>query len=328
MKRSKIACLFILFSAVTALNAQEPRMGLGPGSGEDRGEFKGFTRDPATWETPTGPYEVVMEVDEMLPGHTIYRPADLSGLPNGEKLPVVVMSGPGCNFDGDSYRPFWTEVASHGYLVIAIGVPFNGNIIMWHNSADDYMTALDWASSEGERRGSKYYEKIDGSNVALFGQSCGGIQALRVADDPRVKTLVFWNSGSILMGNVGPTDNTKRLNTTSDLMGDRDLRELVTLLRIPIGYFIGHTDMAINSARGDFEAINNAPVLLAVREIPGDSHGGTFREYNGGAFSDVAVAWLDLYMKNDATAAKMFEGASSTISQDPKWVEVQKKNMR
>ena len=83
------------------------------------------SRKPSTdnWANPTGPYKVVMEVDPTLPLHTIYHPADLSIFPAKDKLPIIVTSGPGCNFDGDSFRPFYTEIASYGYIVIAVGLP-------------------------------------------------------------------------------------------------------------------------------------------------------------------------------------------------------------
>jgi lysophospholipase L1-like esterase len=285
---------------------------------------------PADYENPTGSYKVIMEVDETLPNHTIYRPEDLKNFPTKDNLPVVIMSGPGCNCDGDFYRPFWTEIASYGYVVFAIGKPIgNGNFPKaWINTADDYLNALNWIFAENSRKGSKYYGKVDTSKVALFGQSCGGIQALRIADDPRVTTLVFWNSGSLLMGNVGPTDHTKALNTTSDLMGDRDLRKILLSLNIPVAYFVGDTDMARQRALEDFNELQSVPVFLGVREIPGDSHGGTYFHTNGGAFGPVGVAWLNWITKGDKKAAKLFKGDPCPLANDPKWIEIRKKNIQ
>lgn len=284
---------------------------------------------PADWENPTGPYKVIMEVDKTLPGHTIYCPVELKKFPKKDKLPIVIMSGPGCDFDGDSYRPFWTEVASYGYMVLATGlpVPEGSRAKMWNNTASDLLAGLDWLFAENSRKGSKFYGKIDTADVALFGQSCGGIQALRIADDPRVTTLVFWNSGSVLMGNVGPTDNTKRLNTTSDLMGNRDLKVLVKSLKIPTAYFVGDKDMARPRAVEDFNDIENIPLFFGVREISGDSHGGTFREKNGGGFGIAGVAWLNWITKGDKKAAQMFEGDPCLLAKDLKWIEIKKKNI-
>lgn len=284
---------------------------------------------PSDYENPTGSYEVIMEVDENLPNHTIYRPENLKNFPKKDNLPIVIMSGPGCNCDGDFYRPFWTEIASYGYIVFAVGKPMgNGHFPRpWVNTADDYLTALNWVFVENSRKGSMYFGKIDTSKVALFGQSCGGIQALRIADDPRVTTLVFWNSGSLLMGNVGPTDHTKALNTTSDLMGDRDLRKILLSLDIPIAYFTGDTDMARQRALDDFNELQKGPVFYAVREIPGDSHGGTYFQTNGGAFAPVGVAWLNWITKGDKKAYELFKGNPCPLAKDPKWIEIKKKKI-
>ena len=82
--------------------------------------------DPAAQEPgagPTagsGPYKAVMEIDPGLPAHTIYRPDDLSALDNAH-LPVVVWGNGACANAGNFFAPFLTEIASYGYLVIALG---------------------------------------------------------------------------------------------------------------------------------------------------------------------------------------------------------------
>lgn len=282
---------------------------------------------PENWAHPTGAYAVEMEYNRDLMTHTIYRPAQLGEVK--QKMPVVLMSGPGCDCDGDSFRPFYTELASHGYLVIVAGPPVPPGVRaqMWYNTPEDLLTGLDWIWQENQRKGSAYYHKIDTKKVALFGQSCGGIQCLRLADDPRVKTLVFWNSGSTLMGNVGPTDNTKRIGTDRELMGERDVFQLVQSLKIPIAYFVGDTDMALPAAEKDFNALANAPVFFAVRHIPGDSHAGTFRENNGGAFGQAALAWLNFQFRKDKAAGALFQGNAPALAQDKDWIQAKSKKM-
>ena len=68
----------------------------------------------------TGPYPALMEQDPGLPTHTIYRPKDLSKL-NGYKLPIVAWGNGACVNAGDAFKNFLTEIASHGFLAIAIG---------------------------------------------------------------------------------------------------------------------------------------------------------------------------------------------------------------
>ena len=70
----------------------------------------------------TGPFPAVMEQDPGLPTHTIYRPKDLAAL-RGQKLPIIAWGEGGCSNNGSFYKSFLGEIASHGYLAIAIGPP-------------------------------------------------------------------------------------------------------------------------------------------------------------------------------------------------------------
>src|SRR5579863_4244167 len=69
-----------------------------------------------------GPFPAVMEQDPGLPTHTIYRPKDLAAL-HGQKLPIIAWGEGGCSNNGAFYKNFLGEIASHGYLAIAIGPP-------------------------------------------------------------------------------------------------------------------------------------------------------------------------------------------------------------
>jgi dienelactone hydrolase len=268
------------------------------------------------WANPTGPYKVVMEVDESLPLHTIYRPADLSVFPAKDKLPIVVMSGPGCDFDGDNYRPFWTEIASYGYLVIAVGLPVPEGLraAMFFNKYEDVLDGIDWAFAINKRKVSKYYGKIDTLNVVLMGQSCGGSLITRLVDDSRVTMLVYWNSssaGGMMGANTGQSSAT-------------DFHKTITK---PLAYFAGGTDMARQGSTSSFEKVVKAPAFSGVREIPGDAHGGTFREKNGGGFGVACIAWLNWWTKGDQEAAKMFKGNPCGLAKDPSWIELKAKNL-
>src|SRR5262249_51134821 len=70
----------------------------------------------------TGAFPATMEQDPGLPTHTVYRPKDLSKL-QGQKLPIIAWGNGACVNNGTSYRNFLTEIASHGFLAIAIGPP-------------------------------------------------------------------------------------------------------------------------------------------------------------------------------------------------------------
>lgn len=287
--------------------------------------------DPSAWENPTGKYEVVMEEDETLPDHTIYRPVDLSEFPNNDNLPIIVMSGPGCDFDGDSYRPFWTELASHGYLVVAVGkpVPEGTRAPMFYNKAKDLMSGLNWAFKENERKESKYYGKIDTANVVLMGQSCGGQLVSKIALDSRVTLIALFNSGMIPFESPrsaasNPRDN--RIKTSDPEMTGNPI--FYDGLKVPIAFFVGENDMLRPNSLHDFNSLEKTPAVYAVRDIPGDAHGGTFREKNGGAWGEAGVAWVNWWCKNDIEAAMLFRGAPSGLEKSSeKWIEVRKKNI-
>src|SRR6478752_5788658 len=68
----------------------------------------------------SGPYKAIMAAEPSLPSQVAYYPANLSQL-RGKRMPVVIWGNGSCLYVGNRYRQFLTEVASHGYLVIAGG---------------------------------------------------------------------------------------------------------------------------------------------------------------------------------------------------------------
>ena len=67
---------------------------------------------------PTGPNQVVIEHDQGLATHTIYRPAKLTS-----KEPLLVWGEGGCAKNGLTFPEYISEIASYGYVVLADGPP-------------------------------------------------------------------------------------------------------------------------------------------------------------------------------------------------------------
>ncbi len=279
----------------------------------------------------SGSYKAIMVGDTTLLTHTLFRPKDLTQFSCHHKLSVVVFGNGGCRNSSGEFRNFLSEIASHGFLVIAVG-PVNNTMSSGSESAilvtnsKTLLTAIDWAFRENSRKESLYFQKIDTAMIAAMGQSCGGMQALEVSSDLRIKTTVVLNSGVF--------------ESLADSMKKREnfpAVKKVDLEKIhgPVVYYTGgKTDALDLNAADDFNRINHVPVFYASYDFTDKAKAGyggyghypaTYREPNGGDFAIAAVAWLKWQLKVDPEAAKMFVGNPCGLAKNPKWIVVKKK---
>jgi dienelactone hydrolase len=274
----------------------------------------------------TGPYPAVMESDPGLPTHTIYRPRDVNAT-GTQKLPVIAWGNGACVNVGNRFRSFLTEIASHGYLIVALGpvgpasfeaAPMTNPPVARPGQetptvdlsappdtrSEQLIDALNWAIGENGRPTSRYYRKLDTRNIAIMGQSCGGVQAIAASADSRVKLTVAWNSGLLTRPSTGMENISK---------------DALLKLHAPIFYITGDqaNDVAFPNAADDFERIQNVPVFRAWRD--GLPHIGTYRDPNGGELGKIAVALLDWKLKGDAAAGKTFSGKNCGLCSDSRW---------
>ena len=287
-------------------------------------EMAAYNKLPDT--VGTGKYPALKEMVPSLPDHVIYRPADLSKLGN-LKLGVLAWGNGGCAKDGAGSRLHLAEIASHGYLAIASGTilsgpgapanaapppagPPAGGIPPAGTVAKSLREAIDWAVAENTRQGSPYFGRIDPQLIAVSGWSCGGIQALEIAPDPRVRAVIIHNSGIFNAG----------MNRMPGM--DMDKAQLQKL-HTPVIYILGGpTDIAYLNGMDDFKQITKVPALVANLDV---GHGGTFTKPNGGAAASVAVSWLNWQLRGDKEAAKRFVGADCGLCKDSLW-KVERKN--
>ena len=256
----------------------------------------------------SGPYKAVMTDDESLPGFTIYRPGDIQSASKVEgALPVVLFGNGGCYRSSQPYAKFLTEIASHGYVLMAVGEWRIGHdpdeAKVWElddekstlktNDAKSLVnTALNWLEKENQRAGSEFYQTVNTHNVAAMGYSCGGIQALIMGTlgDKRIKTVVGMNTGAFIDG--GPLNG---------MITKDDLQKLTT----PIIYMLGgEKDDAAPNGRDDFKRINHVPVVLAT--YPSVGHTATYQDHQGGAFGQMARTWLDYQLKGKKQYENLF----------------------
>jgi hypothetical protein len=271
----------------------------------------------------TGPYPAVKRTDPAFPDHVLYQPADLSKL-GARKLGVLVWGNGACSDDGASVRFHLAEIASHGYLVIAPGRALTGpgapprpqtppppGPLGIRTTTAQVAAGIDWALAENARKGSPYFGRIDPRLVAVSGHSCGGLQALEIAADPRVHAVIVHNSGVFKDG-------------TNPIRGITIDKAALRRLHTPVLYIMGGpSDIAWPNGTDDFDRIDTVPAMLASLDV---GHGGTFQDANGGRVTPVDVAWLEWQLRGDRVAACWFRGADCRLCTDPAWT-VRKKRI-
>jgi dienelactone hydrolase len=329
-----LAALSIAQTGIYAQSAP-PAPVLGPDKDAD-GRPLPFGRHPVRpYDEPlgSGPYKAIMATDPSLPAHVLYYPKHLT---RAGKLPIVAFGNGACINAGNRFRYFLTEIASHGYLVAANGVMADNKLEVGpqENPAirlpgspppsppspeqraanarrapgattkEQLIESIDWAVHENERPSSAFYHRLDTSKIAVMGQSCGGVQALEVAGDPRIKTEMIWSSGVGMIPN-NPTDPSA----------------VLAAIHTPIAYIHGDAQHDV----AYYASVDNVK-RLAARGIPvfgawqdQMTHLGTYGQENGGFFGKIAVAWLDWKLKGNVSAARMFKGANCTLCASPSW---------
>ncbi len=230
----------------------------------------------------SGPYKAIAVREKTLTDFVVYHPVNMNWATMREKgkLPVLVFANGGCMDTSIAYENMLTDIASYGYVVVAIGElqMFAQHEKDQHTPSSMVVKAMDWICQQAADKASVYYDKVDVEKIAAAGHSCGGAQVLANAADQRLKTYLILNAG---MGKMKMAGASKK-----SLKG----------LHAPILYLVGGTtDVAWENAQMDYKAIKKNPVVLADNTKSG--HGGTYEETNGGANARMVRAWLDWQLK-------------------------------
>lgn len=246
-------------------------------------------------------YDVVREAAPGLPGYTVYRPVDLKAGPG--KLPVVAWSNGGCSASNDGHLYFLTQVAAHGFVVIAFGAPDVHSSPGGMAEEDRLTKAIDWAFSPPGKGGPKYFNRLDSSRVATIGHSCGGIDALWTgSNDDRVKSVVSLNSGCF------PNTSTGGLSGPLAVCRD-DLHFLGGPVMFVAG---GPGDVAYTNSVENFNLVSTVPAVFASHESAG--HGGFF----GSASRTVQLEAVQVVVEFlDGTLNGNAESLSYLVGPDP-----------
>ena len=256
----------------------------------------------------TGPHKVTVETnsDPGISEGTIFRPTDLGGT---EKYPIFAWGEGGCSENGLSNSAAMGELASHGYFVIADGIP-NGSASRSQTSdtagmGKPLLAYITWAIAENDKPCSAYYHSLDTTKIATNGFSCGGLMAEGTAGDSRMTT---WG-----------------LNSSGLFSADQTLYKSVhTPVLIVLG---GSGDIAYTNGERDYTNISalGIPIMLFSKAL---GHGGDLFSSHGGDFTKIDLAWLNWWLKGDETATGkgVLVGSTCTYCTDSAW-EVKSANL-
>lgn len=281
-----------------------------PPSDDPAPDFPVPTPENPASELPAvpGPYPVKLTTSPRLEDFTIYAPAPIRH--GRQHFSVIAWGNGGCADSNANVRAFLQTVASYGFVIVAPGAP-QTLADEGHTDSDVMQQALTWSTRENFRKGSAFYHQLDVKNVAVMGWSCGGMQALANANDPRVHSIVLLDSG-LFSGDPG-------MDGMPDVTKE-DLQDLHS----PIAYIIGGpVDIAYDNAVDDFSRINHVPILLANLNV---GHLGTYSHPGGGRYATVAAHWLQWTLYHNRQAAQDFVGDNCGLCRDDDWT-VDKKNI-
>ncbi len=236
----------------------------------------------------SGSYKAIAAQEASLHDYVVYRPEDLAKASEKEgPLPLLVFANGGCKDSSITHERLLSDVASHGYVIIAIGSLAKEPKPELHDTDSEMMIgAIDWMESQCADTQSEYFNQVNLSRIVAMGQSCGGAQVLYAAKDPRFKRYMMFNSG---IGNM--------------TMAGADRKSLENLKGEIIYLIGGPSDIAYENAELDYKRIEDVPVTVANFD---SSHVGTFEEQYGGTFSDLTIEWLDWQLKAKKEKAAIF----------------------
>ena len=341
--------LSLLAVCAMALSIQMLRAEPAPVLGTQRdidGRLLPFGRAPhQPSDTPlgTGPYQAIMVEDASFTNHLLYFPANMDAI---GKLPVIVWGNGACINAGNRFRIFLTEIASHGFLVIAGGPIANikyevgpqeqpgapaptslvppgtyddaaYNNAVGRNTAAQMIEGIDWAVKENEREGSRFYHKLDTSKIGVAGQSCGGGLAITVSADPRTSASIFF-SGAGGGGGGRRGGGATTTNAAAGTPAPAPANPQLDALHAPVLILTGDaSDIAYQGGINAAAYITKVPVFHAWQEKL--THIGTYGMPDGGQLGRLAWQWFAWQLRGDREAALVFSGANCVLCVEPGW---------
>jgi hypothetical protein len=262
--------------------------GAGGGVAGSTGGSTGQALPPISDYSQTGPFSTT-RTNNTGPGnaYTIFRPEPLGE--NGFLHPPLVW-GPGIATQVSSYVTFLTNVASHGFVVVAVNTLSSGPGAAANQKP---MTdGLDWIIAQNGEPG-VFQGKLDVTRAVSMGYSIGGTAAVQVGAHPAVITTVSIHGHNATAALHGPLFQT---TGTADNVGLPLQQQTYDASQV-------QTFLATLDGATHFEILSNG----------------------GGRERAPIVAWLRYWVFNDQGARSFFYGDACTVCVAP-WTNPQRKN--
>ncbi len=259
-------------------------------------------KPPATGTPARTILATVREAAQGLPGHTVYRPADLKAL-RKDSLPVIVYGNGACATSNLEGITFLTGLASQGYIVVANGgldefpVPSTPEDTIAHPEA--LLAAAHWATESKQAR-KQFDGRADTTRVGVLGHSCGGVEALAAGTDPIIDAVAGFNTGYLpdpAFGGYG-RDRLAGLHTPTLLVNG------------------GPDDVAYQNSIDNY-ALLNVPAALVGDTAAG--HTGLIAGLEATKGWQVAADWFDYVLRGDRAAGARFIGPGCGLCGENGW---------
>lgn len=228
----------------------------------------------------------------------IYYPKNMTG-----NHPIITW-GNGSWTNPTYYTDILTHLASHGFVIVCSYGSNQGSGVTMKRAAN-YMVALN------NNYYSRFYNKLDISNIAAMGYSQGACGAFNAAaNNNAIKTVV-----SISLVTESSLSN---LGTGCDVTSI-GLKPVFLLSGEDEPYYLAPP--SVTQDYYDLMVENNQPVVKAI--LPDSGHLEITDGYGPDRFKGYFAAWLMYQLRGDEVAADAFETDEAEILTNPNWTEVQ-----
>jgi hypothetical protein len=218
---------------------------------------------------------------------TIFRPACMK---KGEKYPVITWANGTCG-ETHGYSALLSNLASHGFVVIASNSTWTAATTTADGTTLVQVSALDYAEALNADPMSVLYQRLDMSKVGAMGHSQGAGATSATAADPRVKSVIFWNTGA---------SNDKPFLNVS---GDEDVG--------------GGSAAALKSSTDGASKPGAWVYYHKILATGGNNTGHLVLMEQPERVADMNVAWWKWQLKGDQEAKKMFVGTDCGLCKSP-----------